>query len=172
MAATTSAQVIARAEARARLDPDFADLLAHLVDAPTSAAGEYERVAARQISDRRRRDALDEFLASALPTSDVQALLHLGTPQAVHRMRSRGRLIGLQLGNHTWFPAWQFSGGDLRPDLPLILERLAAFTTDPVAADRVMRLVREDLDGSSIAGALDRPERAGAAWSALAELTA
>ncbi len=172
MAATTSAQVIARAEARARLDPYFADMLARLVDAPTSAAGEYERVAAREISDSRRRDALEEFLTSALPTSAVQELLRLGTPQAVHRMRSRSRLIGLQLGNHTWFPAWQFSGGDLRPDLPLILQRLAAFTTDPVAADRVMRLVRDDLGGISIVSALDRPEVAGAAWSALAELAA
>jgi hypothetical protein len=172
MAAKTSAQVIARAEARARLDPDFADLLASLVEAPTSAAGEYERIAAQQVSDRRRRDALDEFLTSALPTSAVQELLHLGTPQAVHRLRSRGRLIGLQHGNHTWFPAWQFSGGDFRADLPVILERLAEFTLDPVAADRAMRLMRDDLGGMSIASALDCPAWAGAAWGALAELSA
>jgi hypothetical protein len=172
MAPTTSAQVIARAEARAKLEPGFADMLARLVDAPTSAAGEYERVAAREISNRRRRDALEEFVASALPTSAVRELLHLRTPQAVHQMRSRGRLIGLQLGNHTWFPAWQFSGGELRPDLPLVLERLTAFTADPVAADRTMRLIREDLGGMSIASALDDPEWAGPAWSALAELTA
>jgi hypothetical protein len=172
MAAKTSPQVIARAEARARLDPDFADLLASLVEAPTSAAGQYERIAAQEVSDRRRGDALDEFLRSALPTSAVQELLHLGTPQAVHRLRSRGRLIGLQHGNHTWFPAWQFSGGELRPDLPVILERLGEFTIDPVAADRVMRLVRDDLDGMSIASALDSPARASAAWDALAELAA
>ena len=170
MAHETVAQVMARAEARARVDPDFVGLINRLVDLPTGPAGELDHAAASAVSERRRRDALEEFRSAALSTSEVRDLLGLGTPQAVHRLRSRGRLIGLQIGNHTWFPAWQFSGGTIREDLPRILELLATFTSDPVAADRVMRILREDL-GTSVAGALDRPERAAEAWRALAELT-
>ncbi len=171
MAKDTVAQVMARAEARARVDPDFAGLLNRLVDLPPGPAGELDHPAASEVSERRRREAVEEFRSAALPTSAVRDLLGLGTPQAVHRLRSRGRLIGLQIGNHTWFPAWQFSGGTVRADLPRILDLLGRFSADPVAADRVMRIVRDDL-GSSIAVALDRPDRAAEAWTILAELAA
>lgn len=172
MAPSSTAHVMARTEARIRLDPEFAALLTDLIDAPTGTAGEFEQVAASQLGDRRRRDAVDEFRAGALPTAAVRDLLGLGTPQAVHRLRSRGRLIGLQIGNQTWFPAWQFAGGAIRPDLPRVLETLGRFTRDEVAVDRIMRLVRDDLDGTSVASALDRPKLAPAAWAVLAELGA
>jgi hypothetical protein len=163
--------VLAKAEARAQLDPDFFHLLALLVEAPSSSAGEYDRLAAQGINDARRRDAIEEFREAALPTGTVQKLLGAGTPQAVHRLRSRGRIIGHAIGNQTWFPAWQFTKGEIRLDLPEILGRLRRFTGDVIAADRAMRLVRDDLGGLSIAAALDRPATAPVAWSALGELS-
>jgi len=171
MTSRPSAHLIAKAEARARLDPDFLDLLARLVDAPSSSAGEFDRLAARGINDARRRDVIQEFTAAALPTGTVQELLGVGTPQAVHRLRSRGRILGQAVGNQTWFPAWQFSPGGIRPDLPEILERLNRFSSDVIAADRTMRLVRNDLGGLSIVAALDRPGKAQSAWAALDELS-
>jgi hypothetical protein len=171
MASPPSAHVIAKAEARAQLDPDFCDLLARLVDAPSSSAGRYERLAAQGINDARQRNVIEEFKAAALPTGAVQELLGVGTPQAVHRLRSRGRILGLAIGNQTWFPEWQFSAGAIRPDLAEILERLNRFTSDVIAADRTMRLVRDDLGGLSIAGSLDQPETASTAWAVLDELS-
>jgi hypothetical protein len=165
-----SAELIARVEARARIDDDFADALAALVDAPDRGAGNYLRTAADEINSARRRHALEEFKSGSLTTAAVQRLLGLGTPQAVHRLRSRGKLLGLQSGNATWFPSWQFAEGQVRDDLPRILELLSRFTKDPVASDRAMRLARDDLDRKSIAGALDDPRWAAAAWDALAEL--
>jgi hypothetical protein len=170
MATAVRPHVIARAEARAKVDPAFAELLTTLVDAPTGAAGSYTREAAHQLNARRSQDALEEFKAGALPTAAVQGLLGFGTPQAVHQLRSRDRIIGVALGNGTWFPAWQFAGGQLRPDLARILELLRRFTADVIAADRAMRLIREDLGGRSIAAALDQPDQAPAAWTALTDL--
>jgi hypothetical protein len=163
----TVAELVARAER----EPDFADVLAALVDTPVTAAGDYAHVAARALSDRRRADAVSTFRAGALRTAEVQELLGVRTPQAVHRLRSRGKLVGRQLGNATWFPSWQFARGGVRPDLDRVLELLGRFSTDAVAADRVMRLVREELGGRSIAEALDRPKLAPAAWALLAGLS-
>jgi hypothetical protein len=165
-----SAELLAKVEERIKLDPDFRSTLATMVDAPAEGAGSYVRSAAEEINSTRRRSAVAEFRAGSLSTSEVQHLLGLGTPQAVHRQRSRGRLIGLQSGNATWFPAWQFSGGQLRDDLPRIVELLRRFTNDPVASDRAMRLRRDDLGGRSISEALDDPRWSSAAWGVLAEL--
>jgi hypothetical protein len=75
-------------------------------------------------------------------------------------------LIGRTLGNTTFFPAWQFESGALRPDLPALLQRLERFTTDAVAADRVMRLPRDELAGRCLAESLDDPQ----AWELLDRL--
>lgn len=165
-----SAQVFARVEARANHDAEFARVLASLVDAPTNAAGEFTHVAANRLNQQRRRDALERFRQDARSTADVQQLLNLGTPQAVHRLRTRGKIIGRPIGNATWFPAWQFDGGQLRAELAEILRLLSYFTNDTVAADRIMRLTRDDLGGRSVADALDRPATADQAWAVLAEL--
>ena len=165
-----SADLLAKVEKRAKVDPGFADALAAFVDASGQGAGSYVHTAAQEINSARRRHAVEEFRASSFRTAAVQRLLGLGTPQAVHRLRSRGKLVGLQSGNATWFPSWQFGDGELRRDLPGVLELLHRFTTDPVACDRAMRLVRDDLGGLSIASALDDPRWAAAAWDALAEL--
>ena len=168
----TVAPIVRQVAERARTDAGFAQVLDALLEAPTAPQGTLERVAARGLNDQRRAALIDDFVAGALPTPRVQALLRLGTPQAVHRLRSRGKLIGAAVGNQTWFPAWQFDDDRMRPELPEILELLGRFTTDPLAADRVMRLTHDELDGVSIAEALRRADTAPAARRLLTALGA
>ena len=94
------------------------------------------------------------------------------TPQAVHELRRRGKVLGVTVGNNTWFPAWQFEDGRLRSDLPEILKLLAQFTTDPVVADRIMRIKRDELGGASMSEALRRKKTADTAWQLLASVGA
>lgn len=159
-------------EARARRDARFMRVLDALRDAPTGPQGTLERSAAHSLNDQRRAALVDEFIDGAWSTAEVQERLGYATPQAVHRLRTRRRLIGAAVANKTWFPAWQFDGGRLRADLPRILELLARYTDDPIAADRIMRLQRDDLDGASISEALEHPETAAPAWRALTALGA
>jgi hypothetical protein len=168
--ASMASTLVSQAQSRARQDPRFARVLAALVAAPTESAGEYSRIAARELNEQRIADAVASFKETALPTRSVQQMLGLGTPQAVHQMRGRGRIIGLQLGNATWFPAWQFTDGRLRADLPRLLGLLHEFGTDVLAIDRVMRLERDELGGHSIATALDLPDRSAVAWVMLQQL--
>ena len=95
--------------ARAQKDTRFAKVLDVLLTAPTTPQGTLERIAARTLSDQRRAALVEDFVGGAMRTPEVQALLKLRTPQAVHRLRSRGKLIGSAVGNQTWFPAWQFA---------------------------------------------------------------
>jgi hypothetical protein len=157
---------------RARKDSGFAEVLDALLDAPTAPQGTLERIAADRLNDERRGTLVREFVEGALPTPTVQARLGLRSPQAVHRLRSRGKLLGSAIGNQTWFPAWQFDDDRLRPDLPRILDLLTQFTSDPLAADRIMRLKQDELGGSSIAEALRRPRTADTAWRMLAAVGA
>ncbi|HEY6576442.1 MAG TPA: hypothetical protein VI029_16265 [Mycobacterium sp.] len=166
------APLVRQIEARARQDAGFAAVLDELLLAPTTPQGTLERVAARSINERRRAVLASDFLDGALATSEVQRLLRYATPQAVHRLRSRGRLLGAAVGNQTWFPAWQFDDDRLRPDLPRILDLVTRFTSDSVAADRIMRMTRDELDGSSITEALRDPATADAAWRILTSLGA
>jgi hypothetical protein len=169
---TAIAPIARQVAERARADAGFAQVLDALLEAPTAPQGTLERIAAHALNDQRRAAAIDDYVAGALPTPKVQALLRLGTPQAVHRLRSRGKLIGAPVGNQTWFPAWQFDDARLRADLPEILELLGRFTTDPLAADRVMRLTHDELGGVSIAEALRRPDTAATARRMLTALGA
>ncbi|MCV7086953.1 hypothetical protein [Mycolicibacter hiberniae] len=169
---TAVAPIARQVAERARTDAGFAHVLDALLDAPTAPQGTLERIAAHALNDQRRAAVIDDFVAGALPTPKVQELLRLGTPQAVHRLRSRGKLIGAAVGNQTWFPAWQFDGARPRTDLPQILELLGRFTTDPLAADRIMRLTHDELGGISIAEALRNPETAPAAGRLLTSLGA
>ena len=166
------APLVRQVEARARQDAGFAEVLDALLLAPTTPQGTLEHVAARSLNERRRAALTTDFVDGAVPTSQVQHMLRFTTPQAVHRLRTRGRLLGAAVGNQTWFPAWQFDEDRLRIDLPRILELLARFTSDPVAADRIMRMTRDELDGSSITAALGDPRSADAAWRTLASLGA
>jgi hypothetical protein len=164
--------LVRQVEARARQDAGFAQVLDELLLAPTTPEGTLEHVAASSINERRRAVLASDFMAGALPTSEVQHLLRFASPQAVHRLRSRGRLLGGPVGNRTWFPVWQFDDDRLRTDLPRILDLLTQFTSDPVAADRIMRMTRDELDGSSITEALRHPATADAAWRILTSLGA
>jgi hypothetical protein len=159
-----------RAGERARREPAFASVLEAILDAPTEDSVELAHVAAREVNDVRRRQALEEFRAGALSTAEVQARLGRSSAQSVHVLRSRGQLLGRTIGNATWFPAWQLSGGALREDLPRLLEALRRFSDDAVAADRVMRLRRDDLGGGTLVDALDDPKQAPAAWNLLGSL--
>ncbi|HYB35630.1 MAG TPA: hypothetical protein VEF72_07540 [Mycobacterium sp.] len=170
---TTAVAPLARqVEARAQRDSGFAAVLDAILEAPTVPQGTLEHIAAQALNDQRRAAVVRDFVESALPTPKVQELLGLGTPQAVHRLRSRGKLLGTAVGNRTWFPAWQFDDDRLRPDLPQILELLARFTSDPLAADRIMRITHDELGGASIAQALRHAQTAATAWRMLAALGA
>src|ERR1700758_922206 len=157
---------------RAQKDSGFAEVLDAILEAPTEPHGTLQRIAARSLNDERRGALVREFVEGSLPTPQVQARLDLHSPQAVHRLRSRGKLLGSAVGNQTWFPAWQFDADRVRTDLPRILELLSEFTSDPLAADRIMRLTHDELGGSSIAEALRRPKTADIAWQMLAAVGA
>ena len=157
---------------RALKDAGFAEVLDAILEAPTAPQGTLDRIAAQRLNDQRRGALVREFVDGSLPTPQVRTRLGLKSPQAVHRLRSRGKLLGSAVGNQTWFPAWQFDNDRLRPDLPRILDLLARFTSDPMAADRIMRLTHEELGGSSIAEALRRPKTADTAWRMLAAVGA
>lgn len=164
--------LVSQVEERVRRDPDFAKLLDTLLDVPTVPMEELERIAARKLNSERRDGVLSDFRAGALPTREVQSRLGYETPQAVHELRRRGKVLGVTVGNNTWFPAWQFDGGRLRPDLPQILVLLARFTSDPVVADRIMRIKRDELAGASISEALRRKKTANTAWQLLSAVGA
>jgi hypothetical protein len=166
---TTVAQLVAE---RARTEPGFAEVLEAVLKAPITPDGTLERVAAQSLNEERRGALVREFVEGSLATPKVQQRLALHSPQAVHRLRSRGKLLGSAVGNQTYFPAWQFDTDRVRTDLPRILELLSRFTSDPLAADRIMRLTHDELDGSSIAEALRRPKTADAAWRMLASIGA
>jgi len=157
---------------RAQQDSGFAEVLDAILEAPTVPHGTLQHIAARSLNDERRGALVREFVEGSLPTPQAQARLGLKSPQAVHRLRSRGKLLGSAVGNQTWFPAWQFDDDRVRPDLPRILELLARFTSDPLTADRIMRLQHDELDGSSIAAALRGPKTADTAWRMLAAVGA
>jgi hypothetical protein len=170
---TTAVAPLARRVAiRAQKDTRFAKVLDALLTAPMTPQGTLERTAARKLSDQRRAALVDDFVGGSIRTPEVQTMLKLGTPQAVHRLRSRGKLIGSAVGNQTWFPPWQYEGGQLRPDLPRVLELLARFTADPLAADRIMRLKHDELGHRSIAEALRKPKTTETAWQMLTSLGA
>jgi hypothetical protein len=152
---------------RARRDSVFAQIIDALLEAPTVPHGTLQRVASRRLNGQRRAAVMRDFVDGALPTHRVQELLGLRTPQAVHRLRSRGKLLGVAVGNQTWFPAWQFDDDRLRPDLPKIIDLLTRFTSDPVASDRIMRITHDELGGASIAEALCRPKTEDTAWRML-----
>jgi hypothetical protein len=172
MPADAAALLARQVEARARRDSSFAQVLDALLEAPTVPQETLERVAARALNDQRRAALVRDFVEGAMPTPKVQALLGLHSPQAVHRLRTRGKLLGTAVGNQTWFPAWQFNEDRLRPDLPQILELLTRFTSDPYAADRIMRITHDELGGVSIAQALRRAETIDTAWRMLAAVGA
>jgi len=162
--------LVSRVRDRAAREPAFANVLEAILEAPPSDSRELTHVAAQHVNDGRRQQAMAEFRDGSLSTAEVRERLGRSSAQSVHVLRSRGQLIGRTIGNATWFPSWQLQGGELRDDLPSLLEALGRFTDDAVAADRVMRLRRDELGGKSLAAALDDPKRAATAWNLLGAL--
>ena len=166
------ALLVSQVEERARRDPDFAELLEELLDAPTAPRAQLECIAARKLNDDRRGGLMSDFLDGAISTREVQSRLGYDSPQAIHQLRRRGQLLGMTIGNNTWFPAWQFETDRLRSDLPEILKLLGTFTSDPVVGDRIMRIKHDELAGASISEALRRKRTASTAWQMLAAVGA
>jgi hypothetical protein len=163
-----SETLLDRVAAAAAQDPDAINpvlqvLVGDVVEHPPAL-----RPVAVSMNGYRREGALAEFMRGSWTTEELlREVTRFQTRQAVHALRSRGRLAGRTIGNATWFPRWQFSDADLRPDLGNILEALRRFSTDAVACDRIMRLPREELRGRSIAESLDRPSKHRLAWRLL-----
>lgn len=163
------ADVVAAVAARAAADDRFAAILGDLADIPTTPAEETTSATAASINSARRRALHDEFKAHALPTAAAQQLLGFARPQNLHTDRQRRRVLGQTFGNTTYFPAWQFNGGAYRADLSRIIELLGRVADDALIADRVMRLVHDDLGGRSIADTIDDPTLGPTAWVILTE---
>ena len=163
-------ELLARVAAEARKDPGrVGPVLQVLVGDEPDSPGGLRPVAAR-LNDVRLAAAHDEFRAGSLTADEVRRRLGLRSRQAVHALRDRGRLLGRTFGNQTWFPAWQLDGPALRPNLATLVGALRRFSDDAVAADRIMRLPRDELDGISLAEALDDPGRRDRAWALLGRL--
>lgn len=171
MATAGDDALLARVAAEARRDPEgVRPVLQVLVgDEPKVGTGRLRSVAF-QLNDARVAAAHSEFRSAALTTDDVRSRLRLRSRQAVHALRDRGRIVGRTFGNVTLFPVWQFDGAGLRDDLARLLGALRRYSTDAVACDRVMRLPRPELGGSSLAESLDDPRRSAVAWTLLDQL--
>ena len=165
----TGVSVVDKIAARAATDLDFRRVLDLIADLPARPAGQTVAYAAQAVNGARRRAMHDEFMARSLTTEAARQLLGAPRAQNLHTARQRGRLIGQTFGNVTYFPAWQFDGGAIRPDLARILDGLGRYADDAVVADRVMRLPREELDGRSIIDGIDDSRLAPTAWIVLAD---
>src|ERR1700739_1625817 len=88
---------------RAMNDPRFAEELDALLEGAPGPQGTLERVAASSLNDERRGALVREFVEGSLPTPEVQERLDLHSPQAVHRLRSRGKPVGAGGGNPNRF---------------------------------------------------------------------
>jgi hypothetical protein len=149
------------------VDPAARSVLQVLVGDPPDDPAALTRTA-RSINTARLRVAWTDFEASALRTGDViKVLPSVTTRQGVHQLRSSGALLGVVAGRETLFPAWQFGPTGLRRHLKRILDALHSFSSDVVAADRVMRMPRPELDGLPLAEALGRRDHEDAAWVVL-----
>jgi hypothetical protein len=163
-------ELLARVAVEARKDPGrVGPVLQVLIGEEPDTPGGL-RVVAVRLNDVRLAAAHEEFRAGSLTADEVRRRLGVRSRQAVHALRDRGRLMGRTFGNQTWFPAWQLDGSGLRADLAALLGALRRFSDDAVAADRIMRLPRPELDGLSLAEALDEPGRRDLAWALLGRL--
>lgn len=160
-----------RVAAMAEADPAARSVLQVLVgDRPTDVAA--LGTVARAVNEERRRVAIDDFISASLRSSEVIARLPgVTTRQAVSKMRQAKTLVGRKIGRDTYFPAWQFGPAGFRDDLPRVLAALRLFVDDDaVAADRVMRLQREELGGLSLVDALGSLRASSDAWQILGAL--
>ncbi|MGH9029313.1 MAG: hypothetical protein ACRDV4_06835 [Acidimicrobiales bacterium] len=141
-------------------DPTLAEAVVFLAEGsggpadPFAAASESVKDAARLVNERRLAERRKSTEVSALDTTQVVALVRsINDRKGVDRRRRRGQLLGWRSGARTLHPNWQFDHrrGDTRPGLVRVLRVLAEVTSDPEAADALMRAQRDDLDRQSLA---------------------
>lgn len=154
MSSAVAAELWQRVRQRAAQDPDAVRPVLQVLVGDAPAVSPATRAVAGTLNVARVRAAREDLVGAALTTEQVATMLGGISRQAVHARRRRGTLVGLEHGNAVYHPAWQFAGHRTHPALPEVLARLRSFTTDVVAADRVMRLPRPEHDGRSLADLL------------------
>lgn len=151
---------VKRISKRADEDPDLADTLRYLAEDDLGPADAFEAPskavldAAGRVNRARQADRLRSRQVDALETAEVVRLVAaLQDRRGVDRRRRRGQLLGWPSGSRTLHPAWQFdpARGDARPGLAAVIAALGQVTSEPQAADELMRAPRHDLDGRSLA---------------------
>lgn len=121
---------------------------------------------ARALNRERRAQAVKKFVSHSLSADQVIDLLGLKGGSKLFELVYEGQLMARAESGVTWFPSWQFTLRDIRDDLGPILECIRKYTTDVLAADRVMRMGRFEIDGS-LAEALDENPFHEEAWRIL-----
>lgn len=106
---------------------------------------------ARKLNAARGAELREAFIADAYTSRQVAELLDVADHRAVAGRRSRHTLLGWTIGNETYHPTWQFTDTGPVPGLGAVVKALTALTSSPLAADRLMRRRRDDLDGRSLA---------------------
>jgi hypothetical protein len=145
---------------RAGEDPNLADTLRYLAAQDTDPGDPFRvpstavLASTRRVNRGRQADRLHARQVDALDTAQVVLMVaSLHDRRGVDRRRRRGQLLGWTSGTRTLHPAWQFdpARGETRPGLAAVLAALGQVTSDPQAADELMRAPREDLEGHNLA---------------------
>lgn len=112
------------------------------------------RHAARHLNHDRGEQLREQFIADAFTSRQVAELLGVADHRAVHARRARRTLLGWTVGNETHHPDWQFTDFGPVSELGRVVKALMSVTSSPVAADRMMRRRRADLEDRSLADLL------------------
>jgi hypothetical protein len=140
----------------ARRDPDLRDTLellaGHRPHRPDRAT--LLRRTARHLNQQRGLQLRDAFVERALTSPQVAEILGVADHRAVQGRRARRTLLGWTIGNETYHPDWQFTDDGTVVGLAPVVRALGAVTSSPLAADRIMRHARDELDGRSLADLL------------------
>jgi len=157
---TTLAQAFKVLEHRTDDDPALAEAVVFMAEGvdgpedPFAPVSEGVLRAARVVNERRLRERRAAADAACLDTAQVVGVVRsISDRKGVDRRRHRGQLLGWRAGAGTFHPSWQFDRrrGDTRRGLPAVLAALSQVSSDPEAADVLMRAPREDLGGTTLA---------------------
>lgn len=138
---TLSAATDFGALARAMSDPRVAF--------PTSDIDPLAGAVARSIEHRRQ---LQEMAGELLSSTQVEDLLGIKR-QAIDKRRNAHKLLGLKLASDWFYPAFQFSKGDVLPGLETVLQAHAE--SDPWVILDILLAPDEALDGRTLLRAIE-----------------
>jgi hypothetical protein len=132
------------AAVRRRLDEDPDRILPTLrlladPDALAEPFDETTKELARTLNAYREATALRELRARSYTTADVAELLGGVSRQAVSARVAKGRLMSIEISGRSYFPAWQFVGGQPVQGLPDVIAALRECGCDTFSADAIMR---------------------------------